>query len=115
HEDAVRDFARNYAELRQDGYIEANRSGVISNANDMASQTLAGGKAVLGRLLSSIVGDEDAPALRRFMDRPARFAETARPCLAVRLRDGKAALLLFALGQAGIISDYFGFVRKRET
>lgn len=67
-----------------------------------------------GRTLSSLVGTDDAMALRAFLDRPARFAETARPCLVLRSASGDADLLLFALGQAGIVSGYFGFVRARD-
>ncbi|WP_328765912.1 sensor histidine kinase [Devosia aurantiaca] len=54
-------------------------------------------------------------ALRAFLERPARFAETARPCLTLRSADGRSEILLFALGQAGVLSGYFGLVRGRET
>ncbi|ODT83489.1 MAG: hypothetical protein ABS76_03785 [Pelagibacterium sp. SCN 64-44] len=115
HEEAVRAFAQNFAELRGDGFIEAGRSGNVSGASAMAVSLLAGGKPMTGRALSSLVGEDDALALRAFLERPARFAETARPSLPLRSADGKADILLFALGQAGVVSGYFGLVRARET
>ena len=115
HEDAVRAFAEGLAELRGDGFIAANRNGTISAGNAMAATLLAGGKPLSGRTLAGLVSDEDVVALQAFLERPARFAETARPALTLRTADGRADILLFALGQAGILSGYFGFVRGREA
>lgn len=115
HEDAVKAFAQSFADIRGDGFFEASRVGVVSGANAAAVVLLSDGKPVTGRALSSLVAADDTVALRAFLDRPARFAETSRPCLNLRSVDGKADLLLFALGQAGIISGYFGFARRRET
>ncbi len=114
HEDAVKAFAQTFADIRGDGFIEANRNGMVSAASAAATLMLAGGKAMTGRLLSALVGQDDGVALRGFLERPARFAETARPCLTLRSTDGKAEILLFALGQAGVVSGYFGLVRARE-
>jgi signal transduction histidine kinase/PAS domain-containing protein len=115
HEDAVRAFAESFADIRGDGFIEASRSGMVQSASASAVTMLGDGKPLTGRLLSALVGEDDGVALRAFLERPARFAETARPCLTLRSTDGKADILLFALGQAGILSGYFGFVRQRET
>lgn len=115
HEDAVRAFAENFADLRGDGFIEANRNGTISAANASAAALLTDGKPVVGKTLAGLVGDDDVVALQAFLERPARFAETARPCLSLRAADGRSEIMLFALGQAGILSGYFGFVRARQT
>ncbi len=115
HEDAVRAFAGNFADLRGDGFIEASRSGTISTASAMAASLLGGGKPMIGKPLSALVGDDDRLALQAFLERPARFAETARPSLPLRSADGRSDILLFALGQAGIVSGYFGFVHAREA
>lgn len=114
HEDAVKAFAQTFADIRGDGFIETSRSGIISAASASAVALLGEAKPMTGRTLSSLVGTDDAMALRAFLDRPARFAETARPCLVLRSASGDADLLLFALGQAGIVSGYFGFVRARD-
>ncbi len=114
HEDAVRAFASNFADLRGDGFVEATRSGMISGASAMAVSLLSGGKPMTGKPLSALIGEDDRLALQAFLERPARFAETARPSLPLRSADGRSDILLFALGQAGIVSGYFGFVHARE-
>ncbi|KKB08699.1 sensor histidine kinase [Devosia chinhatensis] len=114
HEDAVRAFAQNFADLRGDGFFETNRSGAISTASATAISLMGGGKPMIGKPLSTLVGEDDSLALKAFLDRPARFAETARPSLPLRSVDGRSDILLFALGQAGIVSGYFGFVHPRE-
>ena len=115
HEDAVKAFAQTFADIRGDGFVEANRNGMVSAASAAATSMLGEGKAMTGRPLSALVGQDDAVALRAFLERPARFAETARPCLTLRSADGRADILLFALGQAGVVSGYFGLVKPRET
>ncbi|MBB4053167.1 signal transduction histidine kinase [Devosia subaequoris] len=115
HEDAVKAFAQTFADIRGDGFVEANRNGMVSSASAAATSMLGEGKAMTGRPLSAVVGQDDAVALRAFLERPARFAETARPCLTLRSADGRAEILLFALGQAGVVSGYFGLVKPRET
>ena len=115
HEDAVKAFAHTFADIRGDGFVEANRNGMVSAASAAATAMLGEGRAMTGRPLSALVGQDDAVALRAFLERPARFAETARPCLTLRSVDGRADILLFALGQAGVVSGYFGLVKPRET
>ena len=115
HEDAVRAFAQTFADLRGDGFFETGRSGAISIASAMAVAHLGGGKPVIGKPLSALVGEDDLLALKAFLERPTRFAETARPSLPLRSADGRADIMLFALGQAGVVSGYFGFVHAREA
>src|SRR5690606_9482523 len=115
HEDAVRAFAETFADLRGDGFLEASRNGMVNSANAPALTLLSNGKSLVGKLLSSLVSGDDAVALRAVLERPARFAESARPCLTLRSADGRADLMLFALGQAGVISGYFALVTARST
>ena len=115
HEDAVRAFAGSFAELRGDGFFETSRSGAISAASAMAVSLLSGGKLMIGKPLTALVGSDDTIALQAFLERPARFAETTRPSLPLRSADGRSDILLFALGQAGIVSGYFGLVHARDT
>ncbi|WP_338722471.1 histidine kinase dimerization/phospho-acceptor domain-containing protein [Devosia sp. XK-2] len=114
HEDAVKAFAQTFADIRGDGFLEANRNGMVSAASAAATAMLSGGKPMTGRPISALVARDDAVALRAFLERPARFAETARPCLTLRSEDGKADILLFAQGQAGVVSGYFGLVKLRD-
>ncbi len=116
HEAAVRAFAESFAELRGDGFFDANRAGVINLASPRAVTLLAeAGAGLSGRPLSGLVAEDELPALREFLERPARFAKTARPCIVLASDGGKAEMTIFAQGQAGIITGYFGFVRERGT
>ncbi|QEE19503.1 HAMP domain-containing histidine kinase [Youhaiella tibetensis] len=115
HEGAVRAFAEMLAETREDGFVEANRAGVISGATPHALVALQRGtEQLVGRPLTAIIDRQDHPALQAFLERPARFAETARPVLVARGIEPGVEVMLFAQGQAGIVTGYFGFVRRRE-
>ena len=115
HEAAVSAFARTYAELRGDGYFEATRAGIIGAISPRGASLLKMDGMIEGKPLSALVGASALDQLRDFLERPARFAETARPVLTLRSVSGSADLVLFAQGQAGIITGYFGFVRGREA
>jgi signal transduction histidine kinase len=115
HEAAVRAFAEGFADARGDGFLETNRAGVISAINGRAGALLGQDAAALtGKTLSQVIAARDLPQLQEFLERPARFAETARPCISLRGGDNGAELLLFAQGQAGTITGYFGFVHRPE-
>jgi signal transduction histidine kinase/PAS domain-containing protein len=114
HEAAVGAFARTFADMRGDGFFEATRAGVISAVTPRSAALLRVEGPLEGKALSALVGGGDLQPLREFLERPARFAETARPCLTVRSASGAAEITLFAQGQAGVITGYFGFVRGRE-
>ncbi|MEO5808396.1 PAS domain-containing sensor histidine kinase, partial [Devosia sp.] len=115
HEGAVRAFAEAFADVRSDGFFETNRAGVISANNGRASELLGGGPgALIGRTLTNMIDSADQPEFKAFLERPARFAESARPCLTVAGNKPGVELLIFAQGQAGVLSGYFGFVHRRE-
>lgn len=113
HEAAVRTFAELAAETSDDGFIAADRSGTITTVS-------LHGRIVLGQVEEDIVGKPLAgfidPSqladLRRFLERPARFAETARPAITFTGSTPNTRLTLFAEGQAGIIAGYYALVRK---
>ncbi|MDB5613678.1 MAG: hypothetical protein JWQ22_1331 [Devosia sp.] len=115
HEAAVAAFARSFAELRGDGYFEATRAGVISAITPNSANLLGEPGMLEGKPLSALVANAQGAELRAFLERPARFAETARPSLTLRSTSGMADIALFAQGQAGVITGYFGFIRPREA
>ena len=116
HEGAVRAFAEIAAEARGEGYISADRSGTVTFVSAPGRALLGRGEAeLLGKPLSLLVDRPDREALRGFLEKPARFAETARPHFAATSEDGAADIALFAEGQAGVVSGYFGFVRPRRA
>lgn len=114
HEAAVRAFAQTIAEVGDDGFFDATRAGVISAITPKAAG-LVGQNGLEGKPLSGLVAEAALPALREFLERPARFAETERPTLTLRSANGRADIVLFAQGQAGVVTGYFGLVRSRSA
>lgn len=113
HEAAVRAFAQAFAEVRHDGYFETNRAGIISANNGEASALLGGGPGdLVGRALAGLIDGADQAEFKAFLERPARFAETARPAITVSGTRAGVEIQLFAQGQAGIVSGYFGFAHR---
>ncbi len=114
HEGAVRAFAELLAELREEGFIAADRAGRIVTLS-VAAFAMLRRDDVTGEPLSGVVHEADLPALRTFLEAPARFAETTRPSVALRARLEGVTIMLFAEGQAGIVSGYFGFIQRRQA
>ncbi len=114
HEGAVRAFAEIAAETRGEGYISADRAGVVTFVSAPGRALLNRTEAELvGKPLAILVGQPELDPLRVFLEKPARFAETARPHFSGVSEDGRADIALFAEGQAGIVSGYFGFIKPR--
>ncbi|MEP7240583.1 MAG: ATP-binding protein [Devosia sp.] len=116
HEGAVRAFAEIAAEAREEGFIAADRAGLVTQLSGHGA-VLLGRPAdeLISRPIAVLVGANDMDGLRAFLEKPARFAETARPSLLTASEDGNADIALFAEGQAGVVSGYFGFIKKRAA
>ena len=115
YEGVVKAFAEALAEQRGEGYIAADRAGVVTRVSAKFCALLGGAEAdIAGKPLAALIDARDGAALRSFLDGPAKFAETARPCLLVNGVVPQTSLLLFAEGRAGIVSGYFG-LRRREA
>ncbi len=116
HEGAVRAFAEMAAETRGEGYISADRSGTVSFVSAPGRALLGLTEAELvGKPLVVLIGRSDMEPLRAFLEKPARFAETARPHLTAVSENGEADIALFAEGQAGVVTGYFGFIKPRRA
>jgi signal transduction histidine kinase/PAS domain-containing protein len=115
HEAAVMAFAQAFADIGGDGFLQATRAGVISTITPRSASLLGIEGAAEGMALSTLVAGSEVAALRDFLERPARFAETERPSLTLRAISGKAEIALFTQGQAGVVSGYFGLVRGQDT
>jgi len=114
HEGAVRAFAELAAEAREEGFVLADRAGKITHVSGSAATLLGGtSEELVGKPLAVFVRQADMEPLRTFLEKPARFTETARPNLIAATESGDAQMALFAEGQAGIVTGYFGFVSKR--
>jgi signal transduction histidine kinase len=113
HEAAVKAFAEHLATARADGFLETSRSGVINYVSGDARLLLnRQEEQLLGRPISALTVPDELAALKQFLERPARFAETARPAITLKGADPGIEIMLFALGQAGLVNGYFGFVRQ---
>ena len=114
HEGAVRAFAETLAGTRQEGFVFADRSGVVTQLSAAARRVLNRTEEAIGQPLAALVHPDDVTPLRAFLEKPARFAETARPSIVVRGMERGSELVLFAEGQAGIVAGYFGFALSRR-
>ena len=116
HEAAVRSFAEINAEMSEDGFFSTDRSGVISGVS-LHARILLGETEheLIGRPLSQLIIGGEVPDLKRFLERPARFAETERPSIMLTGVRPDTRLTLFAEGQAGVVTGYFGLVRRMST
>lgn len=113
HEAAVKAFAEHLAGARADGFLETSRAGIINYVSGDARLLLERQEEqLLGRPISALTAPDELPALKQFLERPARFAETARPAITLKGVDPGIEIMLFALGQAGLVNGYFGFVRQ---
>ncbi len=116
HEAAVRSFAELNAEMGEDGFFTTDRNGVVASVS-LHGRILLGEteQDLIGRPLSQLVTGAEIADLKRFLERPARFAETERPGIMLTANQPDTRLTLFAEGQAGTVTGYFGLVRRLST
>jgi len=112
HEGVVKAFAEALAEVRDEGFITTDRAGIVTRISPRGQALLGAVEAdVVGKPLRALIDARDGAALKSFLEQPARFAETARPSLVANTMIAGTGLLVFAEGQAGIVTGYFGFLR----
>lgn len=116
HEQAVHAFAELAADLADLGFVATDRFGLLTTLS-LHGRVIIGKPEtdLIGRPLATLLTPEAGDELRAFLDRPARFAETARPAIVLAVTEAEADLVLFTEGQAGIVTGYFGFLRRRDT
>ena len=111
----VRNFAETIASAQGKGFFKTNRAGVLESVSGRAGELFGQAPdALKGRVLSILVAPNEIPSLRLFLEKPARFAETSRPSIVLKGCDPTFELLLFAEGQAGLATGYFGLVQQVE-
>ncbi|WP_417309709.1 ATP-binding protein [Devosia sp.] len=115
HEGAVRTFSELAADLREDGYVTADRAGIVTHVS-LHGRMMLGQieEDLIGKPLAGLVASGAVNDLRQFLELPARFAETARPAIQLPSTVEGTQLHLFAAGQAGIVNGYFGFIHRRS-
>jgi signal transduction histidine kinase len=116
HESAVRNFAELNAEMSEDGFFSTDRNGVVASVS-LHARILLGEteQELIGRPLSQLIVAGEVGDLKRFLERPARFADTERPGILLTGNRPDTRLTLFAEGQAGVVTGYFGLVRRLST
>lgn len=113
-EGAIRSFAEQFAGMQGCGYFETSRAGIISSISGRGSELFGRTPQVMiGRPLMLMADHQESEALRAFLEQAARKAETTRPSIILRGIDPRINIYLFAEGQAGFVTGYFGFVQRR--
>lgn len=113
YEGMVKAFAEALAAQRGEGFVVANRAGIVKQVSPAFAELLDGAVPdIVGKPLAALIEAGEGPALRAFLERPSKFAETARPHLEINGLAPHTSLLLFAEGHAGVVSGYFGFLRR---
>jgi len=112
----VRSFAELAAEISDDGFLAADRAGIVT-AVSLHGRIVLGltEEEIVGRPLAAFVDPGQLGELKTFLERPARFAETARPAILFTGANSNVRLSLFAEGQAGIVAGYFALLRKQPA
>ncbi len=112
-EGMVKAFAEALAARRGEGFVVTSRAGIVERVTPEFAAIIGGASPdIVGKPLAALIAAKEARALRAFLEEPARFAETARPSLEVGSVAPHASLLLFTEGSAGLVSGYFGFLRR---
>jgi signal transduction histidine kinase len=116
HEAAVRSFAALAAEISDDGFLAADRAGIVTSVS-LHGRIVLGltEEEIVGRPLAVFIDPGQLGELKTFLERPARFAETARPAILFTGANTNIRFSLFAEGQAGIVAGYFALLRKHPA
>lgn len=110
---SVRRFAEALAEAQGQGYFETSRAGIISSVSGRAAALFGRSPDILiGRPVHGLIALNEGARLRSFLERPARFAGGERPSHTFDGSDPAFEVLMFAEGMAGIVTSYFGFLRR---
>ena len=116
HDLVVRTFAEALAEQREEGFLVTDRAGIVTRISPRFADLIGGMEAdIVGKPLAAMIDAKDGKALRAFLEQPAKLAETARPSFRAGGLAPRTSLLIFAEGQAGIVTGYFGFLRRLPT
>lgn len=113
-EGEVKRFAQLAASLSGDVFLAADASGTITEISG-AQPGQNGTAPARGTTLAALTAPQSAQDLERFLNLPARFAESRRPAVALKGKTPGTQLKLFAQGRAGVVSGYFGILEGPEA
>ncbi|WP_404406039.1 histidine kinase dimerization/phospho-acceptor domain-containing protein [Pelagibacterium halotolerans] len=112
NEGEVKRFAQLAASLSGDLFLATDANGVITEVSTSGEDNDA---PTLGMTLTTLIAPDAKADLNRFLELPARFAESRRPAVTLRGKNRGTRLKLFAQGRAGVVSGYFGILEMPET
>ena len=109
----IRDFAGMLANARAEGFFEASRAGIIEAVSGRAAELFSRSPQILiGRDLSQMITSDDQASWTQFRARTDRVIGQSRPSISLSANNRTLELTIFAEGQSGVITGYFGFVRR---
>ncbi|MCF6302890.1 MAG: PAS domain-containing sensor histidine kinase, partial [Devosiaceae bacterium] len=108
-------FVRSIAIARNEGFIEINRNGIVSNVSQHGTELLGRSvEEIVGKPFSNFFDFELRNLFREFLEQKAKTAETELPRIELSSKEQNLEFEIFAGGRAGIISGYFGTFKRVE-
>lgn len=109
--DGAKSFVQAISEVREDGYFEIDRNGVLTHISKQGLALLKLERdAIEKRPFFSIVQKSQREIFQQFLEEPAKTAQTPQPYLELNSEDGSLVLEIFTQGAAGIVDGYFGVI-----
>jgi len=113
--ETAKTMVRSIAEARNEGFIEINRNGIISNLSQKAGQLLnRDPEAIVSKPFADFIRIEQRPALREFFEQEAKTAHTKLPRIELSSQNNQLEFEIFTSGNAGIVKEYFGTFKEKE-
>ncbi|MCF6327210.1 MAG: PAS domain-containing sensor histidine kinase [Devosiaceae bacterium] len=109
-------FIRSIASARNEGFIEINRNGIISNISQRGAEFLERShEEIIGKPFSSFIDFEKRGLFREFLEQKAKTAETELPRIELSSKEQNLEFEIFAGGRAGYNNGYFGTFKRVEV
>jgi len=115
--DTSKSFVRAIAIARNEGFIEINRNGIVSNVSQQGAKLFGRTtEEIISKPFSNFFDFEQRDLFREFLEQKAKTAETELPRIELSSKEQNLKFEIFAGGRAGYNSGYFGtFKHSEET
>ena len=114
--DASKSFSRSVAMARNEGFIEINRNGIISNVSRRGAELFEQStEEIVGKAFSDFIDHDEQSMFRNFLEQKSKTAETTLPRIELLSKNKNMKFEIFADGRAGFNSGYFGIFAPCET
>ncbi len=113
--ESSKSFVRAIAIARNEGFIEINRNGIVSNVSQQGAELIGrSSEEIIGKPFSNFFDFELRNLFREFLEQKAKTAETELPRIELSSKEQNLEFEIFAGGRAGIVSGYFGTFKRVE-